>query len=162
MKKKRNENIKDVNSNNEDNIIESLKYGWCILNFAKTGFSFGVSDLRDVPDDLIEMCCNYIKNNTASCYFNCEDQDATLVVNPDTAYIIINTDDDELNVLKLEEEPQYIIKNIVDGLLKNIKDVAKFHCRGEEFEDSTALNTNERILELTNKLYWIHDRIRDI
>ena len=76
-----------------------LTNGWCNIKFEKTNCRVNASYLTDVPNDLLDMCINYYNNNTASCYFDSEGSTATLVLTPDTAFII--HEGEHLGLIKL-------------------------------------------------------------
>lgn len=133
-------------------IIEILTNGWCNIKFEKTNCKVKASYLTDVPNDLLDMCINYYNNNTASCYFNSEGSTATLVLTPDTAFVI--HEGEHLCLIKLLESPKEIIDCIIKEITKQIDSAASFlSC---EYDDSSQYE--ERKFELTKKVYFVHDK----
>lgn len=133
-------------------IIEILTNGWCNIKFEKTNCRVNASYLTDVPNDLLDMCINYYNNNTASCYFDSEGSTATLVLTPDTAFII--HEGEHLGLIKLLESPKEIIDCIVKEIVKQIDSAASFlSCECDDL-----FQYEKRKSELIQKLYFVHDK----
>lgn len=91
-------------------------------------------------------------NNTASCYFDSEGSTATLVLTPDTAFII--HEGEHLGLIKLLESPKEIIDCIVKEIVKQIDSAASFlSC-----ECNDLFQYEKRKSELIQKLYFVHDK----
>ena len=125
-------------------IIEILTNGWCNIKFEKTNCRVNASYLTDVPNDLLDMCINYYNNNTASCYFDSEGSTATLVLTPDTAFII--HEGEHLGLIKLLESPKEIVKQIDSA-------ASFLSC-----ECNDLFQYEKRKSELIQKLYFVHDK----
>lgn len=134
-------------------MINILANGWCNIKFEKTGYKINASYLTDAPNDLLDMCVNYCNNNTASCYFDSEGSTATLVLTPDTAFVI--HEGEHLGLIKLLESPKEIIDCIVNEIAKQIDSAANFLSS----EHDVPCQYEERKFELRQKIYFVHDKI---
>lgn len=105
-------------------IIKNIIFGWFNMCFDKTGVEgteIKASYLRDVPNDLMQMCEDYLNRKTAICYFDEEDSTATLCLTPDIAYIIFNNETSKL--VKLEESPKEIIMILISDMIHHFEDI---------------------------------------
>lgn len=116
-------------------IIKYMKYGWCKMSFTIDNISsygscyrdatINASYITDVPDDLMDMCEDYLKKQSAICLFDEEGSTATLSLTTNNAFIIY--DGAMLEVAKLEKSPLEIVKTIVDDLNTLFEDMCAFN-----------------------------------
>ena len=137
-------------------IIKNIIFGWFNMCFDKTGVEgteIKASYLRDVPNDLMQMCEDYLNRKTAICYFDEEDSTATLCLTPDIAYIIFNNETSKL--VKLEESPKEIIMILISDMIHHFEDIYTFT---PDFEFLSDKEKEKRKESYQNKLNNLSNR----
>lgn len=142
-------------------MIHNPKYGWC--QFRLDNFYATPSYLTDVPVDLLNAFINYHVNGSGSAYFDEEGSTFTLVLTPDSVYIIAERERPilyslpEIKINELEKELVSDIEYCLDDwaaefiTCENINEIKKHR------NEITALIDKLNQIQLVNELIEFKD-----
>lgn len=133
-------------------MISDPRYGWC--KFKLKEFEGNPSYLTNVPLDLLEAFVNYWTNSAcSSIFFDEEGTEFTLVINPNSIFII--EEKEEPKLIYIDDYIQNLTLELIDDIEKDINGWTNFITNDEE-ED-----INEQRNALMSNLITLKSIVKD-